>query len=146
MSVANAVLKVQTAVLDQLMSDQVSTRLLDSQEKVADRTKLLRLSDLYDTLDGAIWSELRTGREISSMRRNLQREHLRRVGNMLVRPSATAPADARSLARDGAIELQGRIRTALAKGNLTRENRAHLRESYDTLTESLKAPMQRTTV
>jgi hypothetical protein len=145
-SVANAVLKVQTAVLDQLMSDQVSTRLLDSQEKVADRTKLLRLSDLYDTLDGAIWSELRTGREITSMRRNLQREHLRRVGNMLVKPSATAPADARSLARDGAIELQGRIRTALAKGNLTRENRAHLRESYDTLSEALKAPMQRTTV
>ena len=145
-SVANAVLKVQTAVLDQLMSDQVSTRLLDSQEKVADRGKLLRLSDLYDTLDGAIWAELRTGKEITAMRRNLQREHLRRVAAMLVRPSPTAPADARSLARDGAIELQSRIRVALAKGTQSRESRAHLRESYDTLSEAIKAPMQRSSV
>ena len=145
-SVANAVLKVQTAVLDQLLSDQVSTRLLDSQEKVADRAKLLRLSDLYDTLDGAIWAELRSGKEITSMRRNLQREHLRRVAGMLVRPSPTAPADARSLAREGAIELQARIRTALAKGGQSRESRAHLRESYDTLSEALKAPLQRASV
>ena len=145
-SIANAVLKVQTAVLDQLMSDPVATRLLDSQEKVADRTKLLRLSDLYDTLDGAIWAELRTGKEITSMRRNLQREHLRRLAGMLVKPSATAPADARSLAREGAIELQTRIRAALARGTQSKESRAHLRESYETLTEALKAPLQRASV
>ncbi len=142
-SIANSVLNLQKSVLDQLMSDPVAARLLDSQEKVADRSKLLKLSDLYDTLQGAIWAELKTGREITSMRRNLQREHLRRVSNALVRPAPATPADARSLARENAIELQGQIRAALAKGGKSKESRAHLRESLDTLTEALKAPMQR---
>ncbi len=142
-SIANAVLTVQKSVLDQLMNDAVAARLLDSQEKVADRSKLLKLSDLYDTLNGAIWSELKTGQEITPMRRNLQREHLRRVANSLVRPAPTTPADARSLNREDAIELQGQIRAALAKGGASKESRAHLRESLDTLSEALKAPLQR---
>jgi hypothetical protein len=142
-SIANAVLNLQKSVLDVLLSDPVATRLLDSQEKVSDRTRLLKLSDLYDTLQSAIWAELKTGRDISPMRRNLQREHLRRIVNMMLRTSPTTPADARSLAREDAIEIQGQIRAALAKGGQSKETRAHLRETLDTLTETLKAPMQR---
>jgi len=77
------------------------------------------------------------------MRRNLQREHLRRVSTTLVRPSPAMPADARSLTREDAVALQEQIRGALAKGGQSKESRAHLRESLDTLTEALKAPMQR---
>ena len=94
-------------------------------------------------LQGSIWSELRSGREITPMRRNLQREYLHRVVGNLTRPSATMLADARSLMREDAVEMQSNIRAALARGNLSKENRAHLRESLDTLTEALKAPMQR---
>jgi uncharacterized protein DUF4953 len=142
-SIANAVLNLQKSVLDVLLSDPVATRLLDSQEKVSDRTRLLKLSDLYDTLQNSIWAELKTGRDISPMRRNLQREHLRRIVNMMLRTSPTTPADARSLAREDALEIQGQIRSALAKGGQSKETRAHLRETLDTLTETLKAPMQR---
>jgi hypothetical protein len=143
-SIANAVLAMQKTVLDQLMSDSVAARMLDSEEKVADRSKLLKLSDMYDGLQNAIWSELKTGREITPMRRNLQREYLHRVVGALVRSSPTAPADARSLLREDAIEMQGQLRAALARGGQSKENRAHLRESLDTLTEALKAQMQRT--
>jgi hypothetical protein len=145
-SIATAVLTVQKSVLDQLLSEAVAGRLLDSPDKVGNGTKVLRLSDLYDTLQGAIWSEVKTGRDISPLRRNLQREHLRRVAAMLVRASPTLPADARSLVREDAVELQGGIRNALAKGGQSKEARAHLRESLDTLTEALKAPMQRSGV
>jgi len=145
-SIANAVLNVQKSVLDQLLSDPVATRLLDSQDKVADRSRLLKLSELYDTLQDAIWAELKTGREITPMRRNLQREYLRRMANMMLRASPTTPADARSLAREDAIELQGQIRATLAKGGPSKEMRAHLHEILDTLTEALKAPLQRTAV
>ena len=60
--------------------------------------------------------------------------------------SSDLPADARSLAREDAVELQGQIRAALAKGGQSKEARAHLHESLDTLTEALKAPLQRTAV
>ncbi len=142
-SVASAVLKVQRSVLDQLMADSVAARILDSQDKVAERSKAMRLSEVYDTLQGAIWSELRTGQEITSMRRNLQREHLRRIAGALVKPAATTPADARSLQRENAIELQQQIRAALAKPGMSKESKAHLNESLSTLTEALKAPLQR---
>jgi hypothetical protein len=144
-SISTAVLNVQKAVLDQLMSDAVAARLLDSQEKVGSR-QLLKVSDLYDALHSAIWAELKSGRDITPMRRNLQREHLRRVAGVLVRTSPTMPADARSLAREDAIEMQAELRAALQRGGQSKENRAHLRESLDTLSEALRAPLQRQAV
>ena len=142
-SIAGAVLNVQKAVLDQLMADSVAARILDSQDKVADKSKAMRLSEVYDTVQGAVWSELKTGGDIPGMRRNLQREHLRRVSTSLIRPAPTTPADARALQRENAVELQQQIRAALAKGGQSKEARAHLNESLNTLSEALKAPMQR---
>ena len=145
-SVSAAVLKVQGAVLDQLMADSVAARILDSQEKVSDPSKAIRLSEVYDTLQGAIWSELKTGQDISGMRRNLQRNHLGRIANALVKPSPTAPADARALQRENATQLAAQIRAALAKPGMSKEARAHLSESLNTLPEALKAPLTRAAV
>ena len=142
-SIATTVLNVQKGVLDVLLADGVAARLLDSREKVAERSRVLALSELYDTLQGAIWSEVRSAQDISPMRRNLQREHLRRLVATLVRPSSTTPADARALQRENAIALQRDLRAALSRGGLSKEVRAHLSESVDTLGEALKAGMLR---
>ncbi len=144
-SIGTNVLAVQTAALDQLMNDGVANRLLDSQEKVGDAGKVLGLGELYDTLQSSIWSELKTGKDISATRRNLQREHLKRVANTLLRPSPTTPADAHSLQRENALALQKAIRGAMGKP-MSKEASAHLAESYSTLSEALKAPMIRTGV
>ena len=141
-NISTRVLNVQKAVLDVVMNDNVAQRLLESQDKVADPSKLLKLSEVYDTLQNAIWSELKSGGEISSLRRNLQREHVKRVSAALLRPSGNSPADARSLQRENAVQLQSTIRTALAKP-MSKEAKAHLAESLNILSESLKAPMQR---
>ncbi|MFN8755803.1 MAG: hypothetical protein ACK5YB_09720, partial [Burkholderiales bacterium] len=74
--------------------------------------------------------------------RNLQREHIRKVSTALIRPSPTTPADARSLIRREAVQLQGQIRTAMVKP-MSVEAKAHLEESLNTLTEALKAPLQK---
>ena len=142
-SVANRVLAVQVAALDQLMSDPVAARLLDAQEKVADDKQLLSLGELYDALQETIWSELKTGHDIPRMRRNLQREHLKRLAGALLRPGVLA--DVRSLQRENAIRLQGKIHAAL-KRPMSREARAHLAESLNTLDDALKAPLLRANV
>ena len=144
-SISNSVLNLQKSVLDVLLADNVAQRLLDSQDKVADPGSLLQLSELYDTLQGAIWSELRSGAEISSLRRNLQREHLKRLATTLVKPAGATPADARSLQRANALALSRQIQTAIGKQK-SKEARAHLAESLVTLTEALKAPLQRSGV
>jgi hypothetical protein len=142
-SISTAVLKLQTIALNQLMSDSVALHLLDSAEKVDDKKKVLTLPELYDTVQSAVWSELASGQEISSGRRDLQREHLKHVVNDLVRSSPTTPADARSLQRQNAVALQAHIRIALSHPS-TRETKAHLEESLETLSEALRAPILRT--
>ena len=102
----------------------------------------MKLSEVYDNLQSAIWSELRTGGDISPMRRNLQREHLKRVSAALIKVSGNTPADARSLQRENALALSSQIRSAMGKPT-SKEAKAHLSESLNTLNEALKAPMQR---
>jgi hypothetical protein len=143
LSLSATVFGVQKALLGELLPDPVAARLLDAPEKAPDASKVLRLSELYDTLQASIWSELKGGREISSMRRNLQREHLRIVTATLLHPSPTTPADARSLMRMNAYVLVAELRAAQSKPGFSKESRAHVAESLDTLQEALKAPMQR---
>lgn len=144
-SIGGRVLGLQTVALDQLMNDGVAIRLLDSQEKVADPKKVLALSELYATLQSAIWSELKTGKDITFARRNLQREHLKRIATALIRPAPGAPADAHSLQRENAMTLQKAIRGAMGKP-MSVEAAAHLAEANSTLGEALKAPLARTGV
>jgi hypothetical protein len=141
-SVSGRVLALQAGVLDQLMSDAVAARLLDSQEKLDDRKLALSLDELYTTVQGAVWSELKGGKDVTGMRRNLQREHLKRLVWALLRVSPGAPADVRSLQRENALKLQRELRGAMGKP-MSREARAHLSESYETLNQALKASMLR---
>ena len=141
-TLAQRVLNVQTSVLDRLMSDATASRLLDSSLKTADARKALSLSELYDSLQASIWSDLKGTGDISLMRRNLQREHVKRVTFMLTR-AVNASADARALQRANAQDLVKQLRTAQARQGLSKEARAHLADSLNTLEEALKAPMTR---
>ncbi len=142
-SLRSRVLALQTGALNQLLSDAVLTRLLDSEAKVAKSDQALTLPELFAALRGSIWSELKTGGNIPSARRDLQREHLRRITNVLTRPSSSTPADASALFREEAKQLAAHIRLAAASGNRDAATRAHLIESAGSLEEALKAPMIR---
>ena len=142
-SISGAVIGLQRTTLDHLLSDAVAARILDAPSKMKDAKQALALSELYDTLQASIWSELRAGGDIGPLRRNLQREHLKRIVDALVRARTTTPADARALQRENARQLAAQIRSAAAKP-MSKEARAHLNDCLDTLNEALKAGMQRT--
>ncbi len=142
-SLTGRMLTVQRAVLDQLMSDGVATRIAEGTYRQTRPEHSFQLSELYDTLQNAIWSEVKTGRDISVFRRNLQREHLKRVAGTLLRPSQTVQADARALQRENAKQLLVLIKAAKTKPALSKEARAHLAECENSLEEALKAPLQR---
>jgi hypothetical protein len=141
-TLSSRVLELQTKVLDRLMSDAVAARMLDTSLKVSAGQKVLSLSDLYDGLQNAIWGDLKGTGDIGLMRRNLQREHLKRVVFMLTR-NPNAPADARALMRENARTLMAQLRTAHSRAGLSKEARAHVADCHNTLDEALKAQMQR---
>jgi hypothetical protein len=143
-NIPSAVLAVQTSALDRLMSPGTATRLLDLPLYVdPGKRNLISLAEVYSTLQSTVWSELKSGSEIDRMRRNLQREHLRRVQGLLVRGSSALPPDALSLVRMNATELQEQLKHASGNAKLSIETRAHLQDSLSQLTESLRASMVR---
>ena len=139
------VLRAQTAAMDRLLSGNTAQRLLDLPNYLtpAQRRSMISLSEVYQTLQNSIWSELSGPAEIDVLRRGLQREHLKRLQTVLTKGSAALPSDALSLARLHATRLQQSLRSALARGGRSVETRAHLAESLGILTESLRATMQR---
>lgn len=141
-SLASQVIEMQRAVIGQLLSDSVAARMLDSESKAP--KDALHLSELYGQLDTSVWSELRASGDIAPLRRELQREHVNRVANMLLQPSSLSRADARSLVRAQAQTLLSRIRAASKRKGLSAESRAHLQDSADTLSQALAARMERT--
>ena len=68
---------------------------------------------------------------------------MKRLQGLLTRPSPALPADAISLARMQAVELQGQLRVAAARAGQSVESRAHVQDALALLTEALRATLQR---
>ncbi len=143
-SLPESVLAIQRSVLDQLLGDGVAVRLAAAESKVDDRRQALPLAEVHERLADSVWSELATGAEIDSLRRNLQREHLRRVAAALVRAPSPVAADVRAVNRQVALRLQADLRRAIDRARerqLSPTTRAHLAESAALLAEALRAPL-----
>ena len=142
-SLASAVANVQRPALDALVSDSLAQRLADAESKVADKTVLPTYAEVQQRLSSAVWSELKQRRraDIDSLRRNLQREHLRRLAGALLRPTPAVAADVRAVHRQVAVALQTQIRQALKAPGWSAMARAHLDESLAVLGEALRAPL-----
>ena len=144
------VLSVQRDVLNRLMSPVVARRVVENSGRTAGQrgksTAPFTLSELYETVQRAIWEEARIAIDSDVMRRNLQREHLRRLTSGLLGSSGAYPADARALLRRDARQLRDWLASTSSKAGLSAETRAHYAEASETLTEALKAPMMRTGV
>jgi hypothetical protein len=145
-SLSTRVLTLQRNVLNQIMQPGVAQRILDATDKLADPKQALRLSELFDTLQASIWSDLKGTKDLSGLRRNLQKEHLRGLVGLVLRANPATPADARALAREGLKSLQGQIKAASAKPGFSRESKAHFAECLASIEETLKPSVQRTSI
>jgi hypothetical protein len=138
-------LNIQKMALSQMLAPSVAQRILDAAEKQADPKQIFKLTELYDTLQSAIWAELRGTKEPTGTRRALQREHLRGMISILLRATPNTPDDARSLVREKLRQLQNQLRNTVATRQLSRETKAHFSECIALLDDSFKASLQRTT-
>jgi hypothetical protein len=142
---------LQRSLLAYLMSDGLSSRLMDNETKidrvVAKANKdsagdALRVGELHSRLTAAVWSELGSKADIAPIRRDLQREHVNRIAIVLLRPSLASRADIRSVTRQQGQQLLSRLRSAPRAG-LSVESQAHLADSIETLQLALDAKMVR---
>ncbi|WP_165243774.1 zinc-dependent metalloprotease [Paludisphaera soli] len=166
-SVYERILGIQRIVLGHCLGASTLSRLQNQELQANPGSSPLRVDEVFRALTDGVWADLdklptkdekdpKPG--LSTVRRNLQREHLRRLGTMVIgsggggaegpayvvlygRGGGSVPADARSLARLHLKEIAGKIAKELdAKGaQLDDTTRAHLEESKEKIAKILEA-------
>ncbi len=142
-ALGQTVLDLQRALLTRLMSDGLAARVIDSEGKVSPPEVPLKLAELYNQLEGDVWSELAGRGDIPQPRRELQRAHINQLAALVLRPGALSRSDARALVRSRAAALLTRIDGAGRRAGLSPEAKLHLQDSADSLRSALAAPLGR---
>ncbi len=139
----DSVLGLQRAVLQRLHAPVTLARLEDNELRFKAGEERFTMADMFAGLENAIWSELdHSTAEISSMRRNLQREHLKTLAHLAVRSPANVPEDATSLARASLKRINGKISATLKSGALKDATSiAHLEETQARINSALDAQL-----
>jgi hypothetical protein len=135
------VLDLQSALLEQITAPTVFARIRDAEMKFGD-TEVLTIPELLESLSDAIWSELRTGVSVPSMRRDLQRSHLDLMVRLVTDAPSGTPADARAVARMTLERLGNDLLAALGSRDIDAYTRAHLNESRARVDRALAAGLE----
>ena len=130
------VVEIQTTLLSQLTHPWVFQKMLDAELKFGEQN-VLTVPEMLHQLTTAVWSEVRTGRNVPQLRRDLQRAHVERLIGFVSEPPEALPADAASVARMQLLELEGQIDTALGGTTLNDYTRAHLTEMRAVIAKGL---------
>ncbi|MGZ8392489.1 MAG: zinc-dependent metalloprotease [Gemmatimonadales bacterium] len=143
----------QSSLLGQLLDPAVLARIRDAELRAPDNQPTVSIPELFATLTRAIWSEAAypsTGnttvpRNITSVRRDLQRLFINSLIRMIVSPLPETPEDARTLARATLADLGSELdRALLRRVELDPYSRAHLADSKERISQALKAQMIQT--
>ncbi len=145
----------QASLLAQVLHPAVLARVRDAGLRAEPGEATLGMPELFETLTGAIWSEIGAGtpgrparpRNIGSVRRDLQRLYLDALIGMAVSPSPDTPDDATALARAMLVELGADIDRVLTAPHpdLDAYTRAHLADARDRIGRALDARIVQTT-
>ena len=146
------ILGVQSSALTWLMNPTTLRRVYDNELRLPEDEDALTLPELLATIDTAIWTELekdcpadRNDRQpmISSLRRNLQGEHLQRLIDLILETAKSngAAKPISNLARMNLRSLSDRIAASIEKCGKMMDayTQAHLSESKQRIDRALDA-------
>jgi hypothetical protein len=159
------ILEIQKVALNQLLSPAVMRRVLNNAQKASKDDQPLTLAEVFRSVTDGVWAEPENGDKptMSVVRRNLQREHVKKLsaialgqkagresGDMITmimmamsgQGSPEMPSDARSLARAHLRDVNKRIQTILGNRQVDETTQAHLEECRERIAKVLDASMQ----
>uniref|UniRef100_A0ACD5GW12 Zinc-dependent metalloprotease n=1 Tax=Desertifilum tharense IPPAS B-1220 TaxID=1781255 RepID=A0ACD5GW12_9CYAN len=143
--IGDRIFLLQQIVLRNLLSPVRLSRLRDMELKAEPGKEVLALPELFETLQTGIWTEVvdrnASSRDITSIRRALQREYVEVLIEMVLK-NQPVPEDARTLAWYNLHQLRDRINVTLRRsGNLDVYTQAHLAQTRDRINKALEAPL-----
>jgi hypothetical protein len=137
------VLAMQNSLLRQLLDPFKFSRIADSENKFG-AANVLTIPQVMESVTSSIWSEVygSSARNITSMRRNLQRSYVDQMTIIVTTPPNRMPPDARAVARMQLKELQSRVARSLGSGSLDAYTKAHLNEVNERIQKTLDAGLE----
>jgi|GEM_PF-143351 len=137
--VHDSILGIQTAPLLWIYDPLVLHRMEDMPMMLPAGSDVLTIAELFGAVRGAIWQEAFDATNVDSIRRNLQREHLRHITSLYLQGGSWYPEDALTMARQDLVTLRSALDKALTSTTLDGISRAHYQESRDRIDETLNA-------
>ncbi|MBS1718532.1 MAG: zinc-dependent metalloprotease [Armatimonadetes bacterium] len=138
----NLISNYQVTALGEIFDPSKLNRMVNNEFRSQKTSETLTMATMFNTVGGAVWSELSTGHEISQLRRQLQRAHLKELIDMVVDRPAGVPEDAITLAYDQLKWLQEATAKA-AKTAPGEYGKAYLNETHQRITQALTASLQK---
>lgn len=148
--VHDRIMGIQASTLTQLMSPTRLINVYDNEFRIPEDQDALTLPELMEKLTKSIWKELENAPVgkystrkpmVSSLRRNLQREHLERLVDLMMSESSSAASKPISnLAMMTLTELKGKVDKALTGADrLDSYTKSHLMDAKKRIEKSLDA-------
>ncbi len=149
--VHDRVIGIQASAMTAILNPVTLSRVFDNEFRTAADQDALTLPEVLNTVRDAAWSELNavdaakkySDRQplLTSLRRNLQREHVDRLMDLANNKLGNAPAakPISDLAATQLAELRDKLNAAAGNANLDNYTRAHLRENAARITKMLDA-------
>jgi hypothetical protein len=151
--------QIQQIALNQCLSRSTLKRLQDHELLAGPEAEPLKMAEVFRAFTDGIWSECAgdAAASCSTIRRNLQRAHLKKLSSLVLGEKAPsysgmydyiiilgggggeAPADAKSLARLHLKEIDGKLEKALQSDKLDDTTKAHFEESRQRIAKVLAA-------
>ena len=146
------IMGIQASALTSLMNPTILKRVYDNEVRTPADQDSLTLPELLNTVSGSVWTELEAKAEgeytarkplISSLRRNLQREHLERLITLTL-PGSSQGAAGRTISTLAGEQLRQIVKKIEAAQAASADKHdpyttAHLAQAKDRITKALDA-------
>ena len=146
------IMGIQASVLTGLMNPTTLKRVYDNETRVPADQDCMTLPEMLNTVTGSIWTELDAKAEgeysarkplITSLRRNLQREHVERLIDLTL-PGGSTGAAGRAISSLSAEQLRGIVKKIEAAQAASADKHdpyttAHLTQAKERITKALDA-------
>ena len=130
---------IQSGTLYRLHHPRIFSRIRDNELKFPKNENIFTLTELFQEISTALWSELDANKNINSFRRDLQKSHIEVLSIILLNKKNYFHSDAIALARASLRGLYDKIRVSLNIGTFDDYTYAHLSESANKIQSVYKA-------
>lgn len=117
---------IQIRIVGRLTDEEMMMRMIENE--ALNGSDAYTLTELFDDLRRGVWSELYNGRKIDTYRRNLQKEHINRLGELMnLEEEKYANSDIPTVAMASLTRLERDVKSGLARQN-DAISKAHLQD------------------